>query len=479
MKRSENAMAPSEQNSRICPDLAILTMKKVEFEGVQEKLLGQTQENGCEQEDEFKQLDRQMTVKGLAVHLRKGSGQGEEAAAADTWNLLFDTQPRAIVMLGHAAFPSSGDSLGKGVTREKNPPVAISYRARKAYSGLEKEGGEREGVDAMVKGGAVIQELVELVRKELPDARDAVFVSSPTVHEDGAEFLDRFKQNAKDDFFIDMEAYGFMFHVNTWKSRQKRDSNSETELLGVVKGAADAGTKESRLTKEKQKCAVREATEALLKLVEKLTTQKGWQSCQNGNALKLSQKKKSAWEEQAKREKHGVKQDLRNQAQCSDEPQVPTTSLSSKGWSSYRMKAQQPSVNAKHHKTALKLNCSTEKCEQVSNDAKRIASEEKQSTGYMDLRPHEKQANQPFSRSEKAAMKILKDPPGENGRETSEVQEHDAEEDYEDGEERENYDPVHNPSSLDEEDRAKKRKRKDEENGSVAGPLAPHDPNLL
>ena len=143
------------------------------------------------------------------------------------------------------------------------------------------------------------------------------------------------------------------------------------------------------------------------------------------------------------------------------------------------MKAQQPSVNAKHHKTALKLNCSTEKCEQVSNDAKRIASEEKQSTGYMDLRPHEKQANQPFSRSEKAAMKILKDPPGENGRETSEVQEHDAEEDYEDGEERENYDPVHNPSSLDEEDRAKKRKRKDEENGSVAGPLAPHDPNLL
>jgi len=46
MKRSENAMAPSEQNSGICPDLAILTMKKVEFEGVQEKLLGQTQENG-------------------------------------------------------------------------------------------------------------------------------------------------------------------------------------------------------------------------------------------------------------------------------------------------------------------------------------------------------------------------------------------------------------------------------------------------
>jgi hypothetical protein len=52
-------------------------------------------------------------------------------------------------------------------------------------------------------------------------------------------------------------------------------------------------------------------------------------------------------------------------------------------------------------------------------------------------------------------VRILKDPPGENGRETSEVQEHDAEEDYEDGEERENHDPVDNPSSLDEEDRAK------------------------
>jgi hypothetical protein len=479
-KGSENAMAPSEPNSDICPDLAILTMKKVEFEGVQEKLLGQTQENGCQQEDEFKQLKRQMRVKGLVVHLRKGSGQGEDAAAAATWNLLLDTQPRAIVMLGHAALPSSGDSLGKGVTGEKNPPVAISHRARRAYSGLKKEGGEREGVDAMVNGGTDIQELVELVKKELPDARDAVFVSSPTVHEEGAEFLDRFKQNARDDFFIDMEAYGFMFHVNTWRSRQKRDSNFlETELLGVVKGAADAGTKESRSTKEKQKCAVREATEALLKLVEKLTTQKGWQSCQNGNALKLSQNKKSVWEEQSKSGKYRVRQDLKNQAQCSDEPQVPTTSLSPKSWSSWRMNAQQPSVNAKHYKAALQEFFSKEVCEQVSNDAKRRALEEKQSTGYKDLQPHEKRANQSFSPSENAAVKILKDPPGENGRETSEVQEHDAEEDYEDGEERENHDPVDNPSSLDEEDRTKKRKRKDEENGSVAGPLLPHEPNLL
>ena len=233
------------------------------------------------------------------------------------------------------------------------------------------------------------------------------------------------------------------------------------------------------MTKEKQKCAVHEATEALLKVVEKLTTQKGWQSCQNGNALKLSQNKKSAWEEPVKSEKYGVRQDLKNQAQCSDEPQVPTTSLSPKGWSSWRMNAQLPSVNAKDYKAALQEFFSKEVCEQVSKDAKRIALEGKQSTGYRNLQPHEKPANHPFSRSEKAAVKILKDPSGENGRETSEVQEHDAEEDYEDGEERENHDPVDNPSSLDEEDRAKKRKRKDEENGSVAGPLGPHEPNLL
>jgi hypothetical protein len=143
------------------------------------------------------------------------------------------------------------------------------------------------------------------------------------------------------------------------------------------------------------------------------------------------------------------------------------------------MNAKPPSVNAKHYKTALQLNCSKERCKQVSKDAKQIAYKEKQSTGYKDLQPHEKRANQSFSRSENAAVKILKDPPGENGRETSEVQEHDAEEEYEDGEERENHDPLDNLSSLDEEDRAKKRKRKDEENGSVAGPLVPHEPNLL